>query len=231
MAKVRKSKEKDKILGHEESHPAFGMISISRAYNCSGRQPMFGSNLVKHPTIIIVSIKRGVRCHNLSYDSYFERGLPIAEVEMSATQFTELLTTMNHGSGTPCTLRWANGKRVASLEEDKSEIERIQEELVEELKGRIGKLKNTRDTLAEILKGLSKKKQKEALATLDSAIGGLEGGLSFVLEQFQEATDKVVMTAKGEIISYIDQMSGEEGAKKLAEVFGIDPRKQLPGKR
>lgn len=229
MAKVKKSRKKDKILGHEETHPAFGMISIDRSYNCSGRRPLFGSNLVKHPTLISVSIKRGVRCHHLSYDSYFERGLPIAEVDLSATQFTELLTTMNHGSGTPCTLRWANGKRVPDLEEDESEIERLQSELIAELKERTDKLKKTRDSLKEILAGVSKKKQKEATAALDSAIAELEGGLAFVLEQFQEATDKVVMAAKGEVVSYIDQMAGEEGAKILAEKFGIDPKKQLTG--
>jgi hypothetical protein len=96
----------------EYKHPSYGMIAFNRSM---GGRPtrLFGSPLEEHYGTVRVVIGTGTRIHESNMDRYHGslRGEHI-EVEMSAAQFAEVLTSMNQGSGIPCTIRYINGKPI-----------------------------------------------------------------------------------------------------------------------
>lgn len=96
-AKETKSREK------VETHPGYGMITIT----CSQTSPpksLFGSS-IKYGNLINVSIshadlKRGINC-----DWYHPSGR-ICEIELSLSQFADMITSIGNGDGVPCTIHF-----------------------------------------------------------------------------------------------------------------------------
>jgi hypothetical protein len=96
----------------EKQHPSFGVVSLSRAHGTN--HSLFGSSIT-HNNFIILSIKRAILKRNLSHDWIMPDGhAPIVEVEMSATQFAEAITSFNKGEGSPCTITYVDGKQIPS---------------------------------------------------------------------------------------------------------------------
>lgn len=93
------------IHGDTYHHPSFGMLSFSRAHG--GHSNLFGSSIQHRDTIHMV-LKEGTVSRDLNEDWYFG-GPEIVEVEMSQSQFAELITSMNMGSGVPCTIKFIKG--------------------------------------------------------------------------------------------------------------------------
>ena len=85
------------------THPSFGIAKFSR-HSCSHPQSLFGSS-IGHENTITLTISRADHIRSdSSYDRYYEKG-QIIEVEMSAAQFAEMITTMN--MVVVCQLRFA----------------------------------------------------------------------------------------------------------------------------
>ena len=125
----------DKKTKHE--HPSYGMVQFVRTGGSSRR--LFGSGLNHHSATILLTVREGVRHHELGRDWYMGNRA-LVEVELSAAQFTSLLTQMNVGTGVPCTIRRYNGE-VAEPPDEPPETERVRnyfkysmEELAERLK-------------------------------------------------------------------------------------------------
>ena len=98
------------INDEHKSHPSFAVIQVSRI-NSSGAVPLFGAS-IGHSNTIKLTINRAeaIRSTDLSYDRYFPRE-QLIEIEMTQTQFAEMITSMNYGSGVPVTLRQFNRER------------------------------------------------------------------------------------------------------------------------
>ena len=94
------------VLGTSYKHPSFGMLSFNRTHG--GHSNLFGSSIQHNDTIHMV-LKEGVVIRGLNDDRYVGED-EILEVEMSQSQFAELITSMNVGTGTPCTIKYLRGK-------------------------------------------------------------------------------------------------------------------------
>lgn len=100
------------IGGHgeetRESHPAFGLINISRATVAGGTPGESGAVLfdseMKHTEIIRLTVTQADRQRSLKKDWIHGVGPALIEVEMSMAQFAGAITSMNT-SGVPCTVR------------------------------------------------------------------------------------------------------------------------------
>src|SRR5271157_2285441 len=92
-----------------EKHPSYGMVGINRSQS-SGTY-LFGS-IQKHHSFITLTIKHAEVARHLANDWYHADSLPIVEIEMSHTQFAELITSPGIGDGVPCTIRGLDGKLV-----------------------------------------------------------------------------------------------------------------------
>ena len=101
------------------SHESYGMVQFSRITGRSGR--LFGSSLPDQGSFIRLRVVRADRRHHLGRDWYHGESKVLFEADLSNVQFAELITTMNHGQGAPCTLRFCDGKPMEKPPEEKLE--------------------------------------------------------------------------------------------------------------
>ena len=95
--------EKHKVIDndvHVSEHPSYAMARFSRI--SGGYRSLFGSSIQSQQTITL-TISKASHDRNYSND-YFHSKKEIIEIEMSANQFSELITSFTMGSGVPVTI-------------------------------------------------------------------------------------------------------------------------------
>jgi hypothetical protein len=188
-----------------ETHPAFGLIGISRTQGNIGK--LFGSHLNNHMGSIVIRIQRAERQHSLSSDRYFgtNRG-EMFMIEMSHTQFAEMITTMNVGDGVPCTFRRMDGKAVPRIPQDmETEQEKVGAGFKREMEELGDKMEKSRQKVDEILakKTISKEDRKAIRWAFQQVMQEVESNWPFVLDRFTKSTEKIVKAAKGEVDGFL----------------------------
>ena len=206
------------LTNNEEriQHPAFGQIRFGRV---SGNQAFYGSQ-VNQQHYITMEIYESELERDLSHDFYFAKG-KLLELRMTSNQFAELITSLNQGSGVPCTLEYVRGRETPNFE---GEIETKNRATHRQFKQRLQTFADSlreKQILAKELvkkKTLSKDDQHKLTLHLDWLTGEIERNMPFFMEQFQETMDKVVLEAKSEVENAIQH--------KLTTV-GIESMQQL----
>ena len=190
-------------------HDSYGMARFSRI-NSSHARPLFGSQL-QHKQTITFSISKGEVKRDLNRDSFFARN-EIIEIEMSESQFSQLITTFNSGSGVPCTVRHINQK---STEQPpyKSYADKIANEFENQMHNVSAKFKSSMDSINNILekKSIGKADREDIKSHIIQISRFLESSLPFMARQFNEQTDDVVSAAKAEIMSFINESARKAG--------------------
>lgn len=202
-----------------EDHPSYGMIGFYRTTGNPGR--LFGSPLKTHDHYVTLRVSKGTRIHSLGHDR-FHGGLrgEIIEVIMSAGQFSELLTTMNVGSGVPCTIQYLLGERVPSPPEDAElEVEKVRKGFKKDMEQVVAKIKEDKKELAALLekKTLTKADKEKIMWMLGRVEQHVESNAPFMVSQFEEAAEKVVKHSKAEIDAFITHNVVAEGLRAIAE--------------
>lgn len=213
-----------------EEHPSYGMVGFTRTVGNPGR--LFGSPLANHESYITLRVSKGARIHSLGYDR-FHGGLrgEILEVIMSAGQFAELITTMNIGSGVPCTIQYMNGKRVPGPSKDAElEVEKVRKGFKKDMQRVAERLKEGRMELESLLekKTLTKDDKKRILGIISGAESHIEDTAPFMMEMFEEASEKVVKHAKAEIDAFVTHNVIAEGLRSIADKVGQGPNALPP---
>lgn len=181
-----------------ESHPAYGMIRVSRTCGSSDR-PLYGSSISHHNTIRI-AVMEGTRKRGLS-EHWYHDGPQIVEVELSTTQFADMITNMNNGVGVPCTLLWReNGGQVPGMAKHESDRKHVQEEFEEHVKKGLAAMNALVKKAGEIAANPKPTKQdRQEFVNLANTIQReIVANIPFIAEQFNESCDKLVKEAKGE---------------------------------
>jgi len=128
----------------------------------------------------------------------------------------------------PCTIQRLNRKGVEAPPDNiPTEGDNIKAEFKERIKGMATDLVKKRQAFSEIMakKNLTKADREAAAKTLDQAVQELTANAPFFLEMFQEATEKVVHTAKAEVAAFMAVASQERG---VALPEGEIPSRLLP---
>src|SRR5271154_1604303 len=97
-----------------EKHESYGMVGINRT-SSSGTN-LFGS-IATHHSFITLSVKRAEVHRHLASDWYHAEARDLIEIEMSHSQFAEMITSPGIGDGIPCTIRAFDGKLLESCPE------------------------------------------------------------------------------------------------------------------
>lgn len=202
-----------------ERHPAYGLIRFSRV-TVSGDCKLFGSQVRPHTVVDLVVAEAEIG-HDLSQDHYYA-GKDIIRLRLSPAQFAELLTTMNVGNGVPCTLeRTRTGPLVdvADIpEKTKNEVDKIHAGFEQKTKEVGDRLNSAIRLIKNMLDGkVSKTGLKEAYQELEMATMEIKSNMPFVLDQFQESTQKIVTHAKAEVdafASHAIQVAGLEALRQ-----------------
>lgn len=202
----------------EREHESYGLLQISRITGGTGETRLFGSPLARHYGTIRIRIGAAKWLHGLHYDRYHGSARrEHIEVEMSAAQFAEAITSLNMGSGTPCTVRYIDGKRTADPPDYPTEAEHIRDNFVSSLDAMKAKMGTYRSKIEKLTEKLSGKARDEIKIALDVITHQLTDNVPFVLKQFQEATTRVTTAAKNEIEAFVSHALQSAGIAAIAD--------------
>jgi ElaB/YqjD/DUF883 family membrane-anchored ribosome-binding protein len=204
----------DSMDGKEFKHESYGLIGISNT-QCSGGRSLFGSS-IKHDRTICLRIRRASVERDLKQEWYHgeER---LIEIDLSASQFTQFITSPNRGDGVPCTLRYVDGKRM-----DDPPYRGQNEIFNRELKEDFSKAMTDADSLINdademlLSKGAMKVGDKKKLhVKLRSLVQHIKANMPFLHSQFTRSMDKTVNAAKAEIEEFYTSTIMKMGKKAL----------------
>lgn len=199
------------------SHPSYGLVSFSRIVGNPGR--LFGSSLNTHQNYVILRIGQAERIYDNGRERFHGAGETV-EVKMSSAQFAELITTMNSGVGTPCTISRIDGKSVGSPPDEPTESEHVKIEFEKDAENLVRDLRREREDIKELFltkKNLGMHDRQQILGVLDKLITKIVSDMPFMLEQFSEATEKVVQHAKTEVDAFITSCALAEGIRSIMD--------------
>ena len=176
-------------------HPSFGFIRASRV---QGHKTLFDSAL-KHQHYIEVEIGNSYteRAFNQNY-VYANSMRGLITISMSESQFAQFITSMNTGSGAPCTLTYVDGERVPDPPVEQNTKERFADEVRAKGEQIISRLDAAMQEVDALL--LSGKATKANLKSVKDKVAGLKSELTsnmpFMIDQFSESVEKITDRAR-----------------------------------
>jgi hypothetical protein len=207
---------KDFLEEKREEHPSYGMVGINRCQS-SGTN-LFGS-IAKHHSFITLEIRRASVTRHLSNDWYHAESLPLIEIELTHTQFGELITSPGVGNGVPCTIRQINGKSQGECPEPPRMVSKFEGDLKATTAETVSELKALRNKLNESLlpgnKPLNKTEQRDLLEKINSAIASVESSIPYIEQSFGEELEKQTDKAFAEVEAYAGHLMHNIGERAL----------------
>lgn len=199
----------------EESHPSYVVARFSRVTGNPG--PLFGSSLAQHPSFVELEVVRATCQHHLGRDWIHSHGQPLITVKFSATQFAELLTTMNVGSGVPGTMSRFDGLDVPRPSFVDREIVKVRNGFREKMARLAADVKRDRQEIQDIIakKALTQADREIISRKLEKIDREIGANAPFMLESFEESAAKVVTAAKAEVDAFVMQAVVKAGMDAL----------------
>lgn len=199
-----------------KSHPSYGMVRFSRVTGSPGK--LYGSPLPDHRTYITLEVVQSEYEHHLGQNWYHSSGKVLMEIALSAAQFAELLTNMNT-EGVPCTIETVDGRQIERTPQDElveheevvNYFKESNKETVETLRQKLKELKAVLDK-----KTLSKEDKRQIEWIVGKALQDVESNMPFAVEQFGEAAQKMVTSAKAEVAAATQAIINNLGLQQLA---------------
>lgn len=187
-----------------ETHPAWGLIGASRVTSSPGAV-LFDSDIL-HRSYVMVRLHQAQRRRSLIRDWLHADRKTIVEIAMSEAQWASFVSTMNVGSGVPCTIDRIDMKQVPGmpheprLVETMDEVSKASEKAIEKIQ--------------KAFEEVERKPNKANIKTLRHTIENLPGNMRFAADSLSEHTENVVQRARADI---------EAMVVSKAEQLGLDP--------
>ena len=201
-----------------ERHDSWGMVGIYHQHH--GGKELFGSDVTNYNTICL-KIKTAQCSRDLGRD-WIMGDKTLIEITLSANQFADLLTNANIGDGVPCTIEYVAGKGMIEYKPQKPKIEIIEEERDELAEKTVSDLESSIAMVKELIanKKLSKSAGEELLSKVNGAYSSLVGGSKeFFKKQVKQEVNDMVIEAKRQVQSYVDNKIYSTGLKMLQDGF------------
>ncbi len=180
--------------GHRKTHPAYGVIGVSRVQGSPGT--LFGSEVKQTTSFIQITLSAAEEDWHLS-QSWIHGRQPLVSVNMSHGQFAEMITTLNVGNGVPCTIRHLPGEELPHIADDSTVHEQIKADVKDTANEAVDLLKELQAAISEAK--LPKGVQNRLLELARQAAARLDNSLPFVLDQYAEALDTMKARAATEV--------------------------------
>lgn len=196
------------------SHESFGQIRFSRI---NGSANFYGSELLQDH-YISMEVYHSEISRNLAQDNYFNKGI-ILRIRMSSGQFSEMITSLNNGSGVPCTIERIEGRKISELPTQESRKEFVHRKFEDRMKMFGDTIRERQNKAKEFVKkkALSKDDMHQLQMHLDWLTGEVERNIPFFTKCFQETMDEVVFEAKTEVENAIQHKINVLGLNALHE--------------
>jgi len=212
-----KNKRRFNMDKTKETHESYGLVGVSRRTGDPGN--LFGSS-IRHQNYVALTIKRAEKNRDIHRDWYYGHE-HLIKIEMSNTQFAEMITTMNMGDGVPCTIRHIGYERM----EDPPGIEQRQifeDEFkvdMQQVGNKISSAIKKAESLLDIKGNIKKAERHEIISLLESIAQDINLNMPFVQAQFNKAMDKTILEAKGEVEAFVSNKITSLGVEALREQF------------
>lgn len=201
--------------GERHTHPSYGSLSFNRI---SGGDPNLFGTSVKHNNKINLVLRRCEYDRGL-HTNWYHPTEELFEVEMSYTQFAELITSMNIYEGVPCTIKQIMGERTPPVpyynpvEVHKKEFEESTDKVYEEAQNLISKVAEK----FKEKKSFNKKEQEEILSDLTKISMNIGCNQKYQIDCFNEQMEHTVTESKGEVEAFV-----QHKMYQLAQMAAID---------
>ena len=140
---------------------------------------------------------------------------------MSQSQWAEMVSSIGIGEGTPCTIRYMNGKRLENCPYV-SVREQFDDEFDDSVRESLEGLRNAVAACEELLgkKSVTKADREQILSLIRKAYRDVSDAVPFIKKQFTEQMDNTVKEARGEIEAFamthmLAHVLGKEGPKQI----------------
>lgn len=206
-----------------ETHPSFGMISLSR-YTSSGGRSYFGAAVEPHAGVSI-SIHKGEKHRSMSNTWYHARE-EVIQVDMSEAQFAQMITSFNIGGGVPCTISHISKSALATLPDgiipecpeisERKKVETEFKHVMRNLGEEVAKLVLKAQQLQE-KPSVNKGDRQEFVKIADGIASIIRSQVPFVQSQFNEAMDATVAHAKSDVDAFISNLMRQAGVEAMRD--------------
>lgn len=195
------------------THESFAQIRFSRV---SGSANFYGSEL-DHQHYISMEIHQSEVDRTLSQDWHHNKGPMIVRLRMTAGQFSEMITSMNYGSGVCCTLEYLNGKKIEAMPVQESRKSFVHRKFADRLSGLVTKVEGYKTSILGYLekKTMSKTDKIETEKVLGFITSEIKSNIPFFAKCFQETVDEMEYEAKLEIENAIQHKVTNLGLQAL----------------
>ena len=171
-----------------------GLIQINRTYG--GRNILFGSN-IPHDTCMKLTISQAYIDRNFNENHYYPKN-KLIEIELSPSQYAEMITNLNHGVGVPCTITRFMEERVPNDLKLNDELNLVKTEYAKAVDKIMDEIRNTIYEIPDD-KSMSPKKIRDLKHDLANMLYRLTQEAPFMKERFDETLDKIFVEAKASI--------------------------------
>lgn len=197
-------------------HKSFGQISFSRV-SSNPPQKFYGSELDQNH-YIQMTLSGSEVDRSMTKEWYYATNI-LARIRMSSGQFAELITSLNNGGGTPCTIEYLQNEKIEHIPFQESRKEFVHRKFKERMSQFADTIRKEKDEAKELVKkkSLSKDDMQKLQHHLDWLTGEIERNIPFFAECFQETMDEVVHEAKTEIENAIQHKISVLGLSALHE--------------
>ena len=190
------------MFDNKDVHPSYGMLAFHRV---SGGDPnLFGSSVL-HNQKIQLTLKEGHVFRELN-TNWYGGDRTLFEVEMSYTQFADLISAMNVGDGVPVTIRYT--KETGPVEG--KPIVNTRTQFLDEFEDKNAEAENELMKMITELQSIFSEKRpikaaerEQILNMLNKLKMSLSSHNSFMLRQFDESMEKISTEAKGEVEAFV----------------------------
>lgn len=191
-----------------ETHPAFATIGASRIQvgGADDGARLFDSEIT-HNHIIGLTIRSAIRQRDLNHD-WIHGSAEIISVEMSEAQWASFVSTLNSGSGVPCTLRLHNGKIndgiVTPTFPFDSRMRLAIEETQEAADRSFAAIKDALAAYEAVVaaKG-GAKERRDAMSRLSATINNATPDVDYTGKQLARLAEDVVQKAKADVEAFV----------------------------
>ena len=204
------------MFKNKETHPSYATLQFNRT--SGGSKALFGSS-IKHRDTIVMRVRAASIDRYLNQD-WITGEDEIIECEMSYSQFAEVITSMNQGTGVPVTLRRLQGKKIEECPFVDKKIQ-FEEEFSNKLKKQNEKANELIEKVSNLFsekKTLNKADKESILSMLNMLKTEIGSNQEFTYSQFNEQMDKTTREAKGEIEAFMQNKINSLASSKLVEI-------------
>lgn len=203
--------------GIKKEHPSYGIISISRI---GSNKPivLFGSN-IKHQNTIRIQLKNAAIERKYNKDFIYDTKT-LFEVEMSESQFAQMITSLNIGVGTPVTIRYIQEEKIPNPPIDESIVEKASADFNNRLKSINNRLLGLLDNIEVLIlqkKQLTKADKEEIKSEIVRLQNDFAGNMTFMVQCFEGSIDTTINQAKTEFEAHVSNVIHKLGNEQIQD--------------